>query len=73
MWNAASINEAIHDAPEYGFDIKAGGPFDWARVKKSRDAYVLRLNVCYLTKISLDFLQHPEKARSHFSPSKLIF
>lgn len=45
MWNAASLAESLHDAAEYGFDAKLSGGFDWARVKKARDAYIVRLNV----------------------------
>ncbi|KAG8457502.1 hypothetical protein KFE25_004138 [Diacronema lutheri] len=46
MFLAASMMEAFHDAPGYGFhnvDVK----FDWPTIKANRDAYVLRLNGIY--------------------------
>jgi glutathione reductase (NADPH) len=46
MWNASHIAEMIHDAPEYGFHVEAGG-LDWAFLRKSRDAYIERLNAIY--------------------------
>jgi glutathione reductase (NADPH) len=49
MFNAASLHEAFHDAKHYGFQ---GGEtvaesFNWNALKKSRDAYVKRLNSIY--------------------------
>jgi glutathione reductase (NADPH) len=46
MWNAASVALALHDAQDYGFDVKLGAN-DWAALKRKRDAYVLRLNGIY--------------------------
>jgi glutathione reductase (NADPH) len=46
MWNAASIALSVHDANDYGFDVKVGES-DWAHLKRKRDAYVLRLNGIY--------------------------
>ena len=46
MFNAASIAEALHDAPGYGFDVALGG-LDWSQLKAGRDAYVARLNEIY--------------------------
>lgn len=46
MWNAAEIARAIESAPGYGFDVRVAG-HDWAKLKKGRDAYVLRLNGIY--------------------------
>jgi glutathione reductase (NADPH) len=46
MWNAAEMAAALHHAPYYGFDVRAGG-HDWAALKRGRDAYVLRLNGIY--------------------------
>ncbi|MGF1508261.1 MAG: glutathione-disulfide reductase [Myxococcota bacterium] len=53
MWNAASIAEAVHDAPDYGFDIRSA-PIDWALVKRKRDAYVQRLNDIYRRNLDAD-------------------
>ena len=46
MWNAGILAHALHDAPAYGFDVRADG-HDWAKLKLGRDAYVERLNAIY--------------------------
>jgi glutathione reductase (NADPH) len=46
MWNAAEIGHAVHDAPDYGFDV-ALGRLDWAMLRRKRDAYIERLNDSY--------------------------
>src|SRR6202035_2617179 len=46
MWNAAGVALSLHDANDYGFDVKVGMN-DWAELKRKRDAYVLRLNGIY--------------------------
>jgi glutathione reductase (NADPH) len=46
MWNAAELKAALEHAPYYGFDVKTGG-HDWPKLKRGRDAYVLRLNGIY--------------------------
>jgi glutathione reductase (NADPH) len=46
MWNAAELAAALKSAPSYGFDVRTGG-HDWAKLKRGRDAYVLRLNGIY--------------------------
>jgi glutathione reductase (NADPH) len=46
MWNAAEMAAALNHAPHYGFDVRTGG-HDWAKLKRGRDAYVLRLNGIY--------------------------
>lgn len=46
MWTAASLGHAIEEAEGYGFDTTIDG-FDWAKLKKNRDAYILRLNAGY--------------------------
>jgi glutathione reductase (NADPH) len=46
MWNAAELKAALGSAPYYGFDVKVGG-HDWPKLKRGRDAYVLRLNGIY--------------------------
>ncbi|MEL7372264.1 MAG: FAD-dependent oxidoreductase, partial [Myxococcota bacterium] len=53
MWNAASVAEALHDAQDYGFDVKPGA-FDWKKVKDARDAYVQRLNGIYARNLDVD-------------------
>ena len=46
MWNAAELAAALEHAPHYGFDVRVGG-HDWPKLKRGRDAYVLRLNGIY--------------------------
>lgn len=46
MWHAASLAHALHDAKDYGFDLKIAG-HDWPKLKAARDAYVKRLNGIY--------------------------
>ncbi|MCG6975168.1 MAG: glutathione-disulfide reductase [Acidiferrobacterales bacterium] len=46
MWNTAGIAEALHDAPDYGFDIELKS-FQWPVIKKARDTYIERLNGIY--------------------------
>ena len=46
MWNASAVALSLHDASDYGFDVKVGMS-DWAELKRKRDAYVLRLNGLY--------------------------
>ncbi len=46
MWYAASLAHAMHDAPDYGFDLDLQG-HDWPRLEAARDAYVERLNGIY--------------------------
>ncbi len=50
MWNAANIAHALHDAPDYGFDVGPTG-HDWSSLKQSRDAYVERLNGIHLSNL----------------------
>ena len=46
MWNTAQVAAAIHDAPDYGFDVSLAR-HDWSVIKRKRDAYVARLNEIY--------------------------
>ncbi len=46
MWHAAAIAEALHDAPDYGFDA-ALSEVDWAQLRDARDRYIERLNGIY--------------------------
>ena len=40
------MNEMLHDARDYGFDVSNNG-FNWATIKAKRDAYIVRLNGIY--------------------------
>jgi glutathione reductase (NADPH) len=46
MWFTASQAHHFDHAADYGFDVSVRG-HDWAALKKSRDAYVARLNSIY--------------------------
>ena len=50
----ATVNEALHDAKDYGFDIVKKNEFDWAMLKEKRDAYVKRLNGIYTSNLGKD-------------------
>ncbi len=51
LWYAAGLAEALHDAPDYGFSVQAGG-FDWAAMQAAREAYIERLNGIYATMLN---------------------
>lgn len=48
MWFGASIAHTLEEAPGYGFDVQVNG-FDWATLKRGRDAYVHGINDWYHT------------------------
>lgn len=50
MFNAGSVQEVIHQAAGYGFNIE-GCSFDLAALKAKRDAYVARLNGIYASNL----------------------
>jgi glutathione reductase (NADPH) len=58
------MNEMLHDARDYGYDVTNNG-FDWATVKTKRDAYILRLNGIYDTNLA--------KVQGHTTPSHCHF
>jgi glutathione reductase (NADPH) len=70
MFNAASIAEALHDARDYGFDVDVRG-FDWAGVKRARDAYVARLNGIYARNLGVDGVEHV-KGFARFVGSRVV-
>jgi glutathione reductase (NADPH) len=53
MYNAASCARALQDARDYGFSVDVH-EFDWAHLKRARDAYVARLNEIYARNLKLD-------------------
>jgi glutathione reductase (NADPH) len=57
MWNAASVALSLHDANDYGFDVKVGQA-DWPELKRKRDAYVLRLNGIYERNLAAKGVAH---------------
>lgn len=46
MYNCSLHAEFIRDHADYGFDVTFN-KFDWSVIKKSRDAYIRRLNEIY--------------------------
>jgi len=46
MWYSAHHAHLLHQAADYGFDVSVNG-HDWSALRKSRDAYILRLNGIY--------------------------
>lgn len=57
MWNAATVQHALESAPEYGFSVDKHA-FQWAELKKSRDAYIQRLNKNYGTGLADNNVDH---------------
>lgn len=58
MWNAAQLAAGLHDAPDYGFDVRAAG-HDWPALVTRREAYIARLNGIYeqnLAKRSVNYV-----------------
>jgi glutathione reductase (NADPH) len=53
MWYAASLQHAIEDAADYGFDVHASG-HDWAKLKDARERYLRRLNQIYASNLDKD-------------------
>ncbi len=59
MWHAAQLADGLQDAAGYGFQIDKHS-FDWATMKKGRDAYVQRLNEIhehYLDKTGVELIE----------------
>ena len=50
MWNSAQIAHALHDAPDYGFEL-VRGRHDWQHLRRARDAYIARLNDIYASNL----------------------
>jgi glutathione reductase (NADPH) len=71
MWNAAELAAAVAHAPHYGFDVRAGG-HDWAKLKRGRDAYVLRLNGIYERNLNKKGIVTVRAAARLQSPTELV-
>ena len=70
MFNAAAIADAVHDASDYGFDVKLNG-VDWPTLKAKRDAYVLRLNAIYERNLAAKKVEHVH-ARAQFIDANTV-
>ena len=46
MWYAGQIADALHYAPDYGFNAPLQS-FDWATLIKNREAYIERIHAAY--------------------------
>lgn len=58
MWTAATLAHALHDAGDYGFDVRAGADHDWAALKAKRDAYITKLNGIYARNLASRGIEH---------------
>ena len=58
MFMAASTNEVIQGAAQYGYKIGQVPSFDWGMIKEKRDAYIKRLNGIYYNNMSKDNIQY---------------
>ncbi len=56
MWYGAELAHRIADAADYGFDVRLAG-FDWAHLKRERDAYVQRLNGIYEARLEREHVE----------------
>ena len=70
MWTTSRIAETLHDAADYGFSVKNEG-FDWAIIKKPRDAYIARLNDIYAVNLENSDVAHIEGA-ARFTTSNTL-
>ncbi|XP_063674800.1 glutathione reductase, mitochondrial-like isoform X2 [Bolinopsis microptera] len=68
MFMTATVNEALHDAKDYGFDIVKKNKFDWAMLKEKRDAYVKRLNGIYTSNLGKDNITYIQGAAKFTGP-----
>jgi len=71
MWNAAELKAALEHAPYYGFEVKAGG-HDWPKLKRGRDAYVLRLNGIYERNLDKKGIVTVRAAATLAGPTELV-
>ncbi|KAL5256581.1 hypothetical protein ACHWQZ_G011731 [Mnemiopsis leidyi] len=69
MFMTAAVNEALHDAKDYGFDIEKKNQFDWAMLKEKRDAYVKRLNGIYKNNLAKDNITYIQGAATFTGPN----
>ena len=70
MWNAAQINEAVHLARDYGFDV-AQNSFDWHTLQQARDAYVGRLNDIYADNLEKSRVRLLRTAAQFVAPNRV--
>lgn len=57
MWATSHMADQLNHAPAYGFGIQRSG-FEWPIIKRSRDAYVKRLNGIYDTNLAKDKIEN---------------
>lgn len=76
MWSAATMADTFkHDAKQYCFSMPNNESFDdiefdWSRMKKKRDAYIVKLNKIYgngLDKAGVDYFQGEASFLNHNS------
>ncbi len=71
MWNAAELAAALEHATGYGFDVDSRG-HDWPKLKRGRDAYVLRLNGIYERNLENKGIVTVREAATLAGPSELV-
>ena len=57
MWYSAHYAHQLHQAGDYGFDVSVNG-HDWSALRKSRGAYILRLNGIYQSNLDKRGVTH---------------
>jgi len=70
MYYAANVAGHIDDAAAYGFSLLRQG-HDWLALKRSRDAYVHRLNGIYATNLERRAIHHV-KAPGRFADARTV-
>jgi glutathione reductase (NADPH) len=71
MWNAAELTNAFRAARDYGFDLEVAG-HDFQALKRSRDAYVSRLNGIYASNLSKKGIDHVAAAGRFEAPGQVV-
>jgi glutathione reductase (NADPH) len=71
MWNTAFVNEVLHDAKDYGFDVTQNGDFNWAAIKEKRDAYIKRLNGIYFNNLNKSGITFVEGKATFTGPNEV--
>jgi glutathione reductase (NADPH) len=69
-WYAASFAEMLADAADYGFDLELRG-FDFAHLRKARDAYIERLRQIYAVNLDRDGVERVEGFATLVDPNTI--
>ncbi|HET9929358.1 MAG TPA: glutathione-disulfide reductase [Polyangiaceae bacterium] len=51
LWNASELADKLVDLPDYGFEPRPRGAFDYARLREASRAYVSRMNANFAVRL----------------------